>query len=309
MTVAMSSDDLIIRCLMAGGSMRLVAVTSTDLCSEICRRHETTGAMAVALSRATTAGLLLATLTKGDEKVSLHISGEGDLGTLMVDANSSGDVRAYPRKRGIEFQVPAKTRVHLAPITGAEGIVSVARDLGLKENFTGRTAFKSGEIDEDVERYLTTSEQIDSVLVTDAALDEDGQVLWAGGLLLQAMPGGDHENTLAQERARLHQGAFFAALMASSGLGPEDLARKALGDVGADLRILETRPVQFSCQCSRDRAESTLVLLGERDLAAILIDPGVAEVVCEFCRTTYHFSAENLESLRASMGPSTGRPS
>jgi molecular chaperone Hsp33 len=309
MSAASSSDDLIIRCLLAGDSMRLVAVTSTDLCSEICRRHETTGAMAVALSRATTAGLLLATLTKGDEKVSLHIAGEGDLGTLMVDANSSGDVRAYPKRRGVEIGVPAKTHIKLAPATGAGGIVSVARDLGMKEHFTGRTAFSSGEIDDDIERYLVTSEQIDSVLVADAALDENGQVLWAGGLLLQAMPGGEHQDTLAQERTRLHMGGFFAALMASSGLGPEDLARKALGELGADLRLLETRPVQFSCHCSRERAEATIALLGEREITAILSDPGVAEVVCEFCRTTYHFSSENLDALRASMSPPAGRPS
>lgn len=309
MSAAASSDDLIIRCLLAGDSMRLVAVTSTDLCSEICRRHETTGAMAVALSRATTAGLLLATLTKGDEKVSLHIAGEGALGTLMVDANSSGDVRAYPKKRGIEMKVPAKTRLELAAVTGAKGIISVARDLGMKEHFTGRTAFSSGEIDDDIERYLVTSEQIDSVLVADAALDENGQVLWAGGVLLQAMPGGEHQDTLGQERKRLHKGGFFAALMASSGLGPEDLARKALGELSGDLRVLETRPVQFSCQCSRERAEATIALLGEREITAILSEPGVAEVVCEFCRTTYHFSSENLEALRASMAPPAGRPS
>jgi len=309
MTAAVSSDDLIIRCLLAGGSMRLVAVTTTDLSNEICRRHETTGAMAVALSRATTAGLLLATLTKGDEKVSLFVAGQGSLGTLMVDANSSGDVRAYPKKRGIEIHVPAKTHVSLGPITGHDDIISVARDLGLKENFTGRTEFRSGEIDDDVERYLVTSEQIDSVLVADAALDENGQILWAGGILLQAMPGGGKTDALAEERTRLHAGGFFEALMASSGMGPEDLARKALGDLAGDLHLLETRPVQFSCPCSRERAEGTLVLLGERDLASIIVDPGEAEVACEFCRTTYHFSAENLEALRLSMGPQVGRPS
>lgn len=305
----MSSEDLIARCLLAGGSMRLVAVTSTELCGEICRRHETSGALAVALARAATSGLLLATLTKGDEKVSMHLLGEGALGTLTVDASSSGDVRAYPKNGGQDLPVPPRTRVKLAPLTGAEGLVTVARDLGLKEHFTGQTAFLSGEVDEDVERYLVTSEQIDSVLVADAALDEEGRVLWAGGLLLQAMPGGEHEATLEEQRKHLHQGAFFDALMQVAGDGPEGLARAALGEVAADLRVLDTRPVQFSCQCSRERAEATLALLGERDLASILVDPGVAEVVCEFCRTTYHFSAENLEVLRASLGPPAGRPS
>ncbi len=289
--------------------MRLVSVTTTLLCAEICRRHECEGALAVALSRAATSGLLLATLTKGDEKVSMHLRGDGALGTLTVDATSGGDVRAYPKKRGVTIPVAARQRAVLGPSTGGQGIVSVARDLGLKEHFTGQTAFASGEIDQDVERYLVISEQIDSVLVADAALDESGRVLWAGGLLLQAMPGGEHEATLQEQRTRLHGGAFFAALMGIAGGGPQELAQQALGEVASDLRILDTRPVQFSCQCSRERAESTLALLGERDIASILVDPGVAEVVCEFCRTTYHFSSENLEALRVSMGAPAGRPS
>lgn len=305
----MSSEDLIARCLLSGGTMRLVCVTTTDLCEEICRRHETTGAMAVALSRAATSGLLLATLTKGDEKVSLHMSGDGPLGSLTVDATSGGDVRAYPKNRKADLPVPPRKRIKLSAITGAGGLVTVARDLGLKEHFTGQTAFSTGEIDQDVERYLVTSEQIDSVLVADAALDESGRVLWAGGLLLQAMPGGEHEDTLQQERTRLHSGAFFEALMEVAGGSPEELAQRALGDAVGDLRVLDTRPVQFSCHCSRDRAEATLSLLGERDITSILADPGVAEVVCEFCRTTYHFSAENLEALRATLGAPTGRPS
>ena len=289
--------------------MRLVSVTTTHLCAEICRRHECSGAMAVALSRAATSGLLLATLTKGDEKVTLHLMGQGALGTITVDATSGGDVRAYPKNRNTSMPLPPRQHALLAPLTGAEGLVAVARDVGLKENFTGRTAFASGEVDEDVEHYLIKSEQIDSVLVADAALDERGRVLWAGGLLLQAMPGGEHEATLQEQRLRLHDGDFFSALMASAGGDPKELAQRALADVATDLHVLETRPVQFSCHCSRERAESTLALLGERDITAILADPGVAEVVCEFCRTTYHFSSENLEILRASMGAPTGRPS
>jgi molecular chaperone Hsp33 len=292
--------------LLLGGEVRLVAVTTSATCDEICRRHEANGALALALARAASAGLLLATLTKHEEKVSLQLLPAGPFSRLTVDATSAGRVRAYPHGRRIQLPVPTGARPKLATLVGGEGQVSVARDLGLKESFSGQTPFVSGEIDQDVEHYLVTSEQIDSVLVCDALVDPTGGVERAAGFLLQALPGGSHAQVLASERVRLHAGALYRALREAPDADPEGLARRVFGPLAADLNVLDTRNVEFSCPCSRERAEATLALLGKRELGALLGDPGVADVVCEFCRTTYHFSSENLESLRASMETPAG---
>src|SRR4051812_30576572 len=87
--------DEILRGTASDGAARVVAVTTTEVAREAIRRHQATGASAVALARGATAGLLLATLTKDNERVTFQIQGDGPLGGLTVDATGAGTVRAY----------------------------------------------------------------------------------------------------------------------------------------------------------------------------------------------------------------------
>ena len=187
----MSVHDTIIRCLLENGRARVVAATTTQTVREIARRHDARGVAAVALGRAVTAGLTLATLTKDEEQVTLQVLGDGPLGGVTVDARSSGRVRAYLKHPGAVPQSGefGSVRVSLAEAVGTKGVVSVIRDLGLAQNYAGQTALKTGEIDSDVENYLVKSEQIDSVLRCDTLVDREGEVVASAGLLVQT-PGG-----------------------------------------------------------------------------------------------------------------------
>ncbi len=300
------NNDAIARCLLQSDSLRAVAVLNTQLVVEICERHQATGLLAVGLARTSTSALLLASLTKNDESVTLRIATDGRIGGLTADAKSNGNVRAYPSKIDAMLPAaPAGVRVSLSSFLGKNGLVSVARDLGLKENFSGQTDLSGREVDTDVQHYLCMSEQIDSVLVCDAELDGLGNIVSSGGLLLQAMPDSAHKETLERLRKELHTSSFLDALRAVGEAG--DLVRHVLGEMADDLKVLETRPVQFACPCSRERAESTLRLLGESDLESLLTDPGTADVMCEFCQTRYVFEASDLAALCA--GFRTERPS
>ena len=186
----MIDRDEIIRCLIENGRARVVAATTTHTVREIARRHDARGVAAVALGRAVTAGLMLATLTKDEEQVTLQVLGDGPLGSVTVDARSSGRVRAYLKHPGA---VPwsgtsGTTRVALAAAVGSKGVVSVIRDLGLAQNYAGQTTLRTGEIDSDVENYLLESEQIDSVLRCDTLVDGQGEVVASAGLLVQTLP-------------------------------------------------------------------------------------------------------------------------
>ncbi|MDZ4698011.1 MAG: Hsp33 family molecular chaperone HslO [Deltaproteobacteria bacterium] len=300
------NNDAIARCLLQSDSLRAVVVLNTHLVVDICERHQAKGLLAVGLARTSTSALLLASLTKNDESVTLRIATDGRIGGLTADAKSNGNVRAYPSKIDATLPAaPAGVRVSLSSFLGKNGLVSVARDLGLKENFSGQTDLSGREVDTDVEHYLCMSEQIDSVLVCDAELDELGNIVRSGGLLLQAMPDSTHKETLERLREELHTSSFLDALRAADEAGA--LVRHVLGEMADDLKVLETRPVQFACPCSRERAESTLRLLGESDLESLLADPGTADVMCEFCQTRYVFEATDLVALCA--GFRTQRPS
>jgi molecular chaperone Hsp33 len=301
-----TDHDEIIRCLLENGRARVVAATTTQAVREIARRHQVRGVAAVALGRAVTAGLTLATLTKDEEQVTLQILGKGPLGSITVDARSSGRVRAYLKHPGAVPQSGASglVRVSLAEAVGTQGVVSVIRDLGLAQNYVGQTALRTGEIDSDVENYLANSEQIDSVLRCDTLVDGEGQVIASAGLLVQTLPQAGGTALVEFIRQTLDEQRLSQVLGETAGaMGAEDLARRLLGPASESLQTLDSRPVTFSCACSRARVASTLEMLHEEDLRAMILEDNQAQVTCNFCGEQYTFSESELEVIRRKRKP------
>jgi len=302
--------DEIVRGVLADLPVRVVAALTTGVAGEAARRHQTGAAGAIALGRGLTAGMLLATLTKDDERVTLQVLGDGPLGGVTVDANGSGTARAYVKHPGAGVIPPGApgTRPSLAAAIGRSGVVSVIRDVGLKENFSGTTALGGGEIDEDVERYLTDSEQIESALACDTMAGDDGVVVASAGILVQALPG-EAAIEVALARGMFADGAL--ARVVAGGLPPtgEDLLRAVFGGRLGEIRILDRRPARFFCPCSRVRAGVSLAMLGDADLSAMILADGKAEVICNFCRARYDFDETELERIRRRAAGPSGPPS
>jgi len=306
------AKDEIVRGVLADLPVRVVAALTTGVAREAARRHQAGPAGAVALGRGLTAGLLLATLTKDDERVTLQVLGDGPLGGVTVDAHGSGTARAYVKHPAGGAIAPAadprNPRSSLVAAVGRSGVVSVIRDVGLRENFSGTTAIASGEIDEDVERYLTESEQIESALACDATADDGGRVVASAGILVQALPG-EAAIEVALARGLFADGAL--ARVVAGGLPPsgDDLLRAVFaGRLGA-IRVLDRRPARFFCPCSRERAGVSLAMLGDADLADMILDDGKAEVTCNFCRARYNFDDAELERIRRRATGASGPPS
>jgi molecular chaperone Hsp33 len=297
-------DDQIMRGLIEGGRARVVVATATQAIREMVLRHQTLGLPAVALGRGALAGLLLATLTKDDEQVTLQVLGNGPLGGVTVDARSSGRVRAFVKRPGAvtwNSALASTPRLALGEAIGKQGVVNVTRDLGLAQNYSGQVALSTGEIDEEVEHYLNTSEQIDSVLRCDTLLDSDGHVTAAAGMLVQTLPQAHGAAVVEFLRDILRGPAFTAVLqdaLAKDKFDPESIARAALGQCADDMRILDNREVLFFCPCTRERAESTLGMLRPDDLKEMILETNDAEVACNFCGQQYRFSEIELERIR-----------
>ena len=301
----MERTDRIARGLMGDGAARVVAVVATHLVQEAVRRHGATGPAAIAMGRAAVAGLLLATLTKDDERVTLQILGQGPLGAVTVDASGAGTARVFVTKPQVAAAPSAGAkgrRPSIGDAVGRQGLVNVIRDVGLGQDFNGQTPLVDGEIDTDVESYLCLSEQIDSALVCEAQLDESGAVRVAAGVLVQALPHSDGSAAVAAARARFREGVVARLLAgapaAEAALTTAELLAAGLAEDAATLKRLDERPVAFECPCSRERAASTLALLGEDDLLTLIREEGEAEVTCEFCRARYLFTDAALEEIR-----------
>jgi molecular chaperone Hsp33 len=295
-------SDQILRCLLPDPPVRVVAAITTRTAREAARRHGARDGVAVAMGRAATAATLLATLTKDVERLSLRLLGDGPLGAITVDVNSSGGVRAFVKRPGLRIPVPAAgDRLRLGDWVGREGLLGVVRDLGLREPIRGQTALRDGEIDTDVEGYLIESEQIDSALGCDALVGSNGELAISAGVLVQTLPEAHAGALLADARARLRAG-LLTALLEIDDVGPVDLARAVLGEAGQTLKVLDRRGVEFLCPCSRERAAATLTLLGAKEVSSLREDDGGATVTCEFCKETYRFTEEDLAKLLAAAG-------
>jgi molecular chaperone Hsp33 len=294
------SEDTIVRCVLPDLAVRVVAAITTQTAREAARRHGASPGVAAALGRATTAGALLATLTKDMERVTLQLLGGGPLGPVTVDSSSDGATRVFVKHPGLAIPVVANQRVTLGPFVGARGVLGLVRDLGLKENFSGQTEMVDGEIDTDVEHYLVTSEQIDSAIGCETLLGDDLGVRISAGVLLQALPATQGAPLLELARHRLREG-LLTELLAADGatMTAESLAREVVGP-GEPLKVLDARPIRFHCRCSRDRASATLALVGTEELGGLVEDDGGATVVCEFCRESYRFTKEDLAEIARS---------
>jgi molecular chaperone Hsp33 len=303
------TPDQIVRAVLRAHPVRVVAATTTDVTAEAARRHQASRAGTLALGRGLTAGLLLATLTKDDERVSVQVLGDGPLGGITVDATAAGTARAYVKNPHVGWSAGGPGgRPSLAAAVGRNGVVSVIRELGLRENFSGQTSIESGEIDEDLERYLTDSEQIASALASDALVGGDGAVQLAGGILLQALPGSDGAAVVAAAREVLRGGGLSRALAAAPERA-EGIIAAALGERFGAVEVLDRRPVSFRCPCSRTRAATSLSLLGDAELSTMILEDGKAEVTCNFCRARYEFDEAELETIRRERAKPIGPPS
>ena len=285
-------QDYLIRTVGEKEQFRVFAAVTTSLVDEARRRHGTWPVASAALGRTLTAGLLLGANLKGDDLLTIRVNGDGPLGALVVSANGCGDVRGYVQNPQVHVPGirPGKLGVGLAV---GKGTLSVSKDLGLRDPFTGSVELISGEIGEDIAYYLLTSEQIPSAVSLGVLVETDNSVRAAGGLIIQLMPGA--ENTLMAElEANLKKLPPVSSLV-DQGRSPEEMLRLALGNL--EVNIIDKVPVQFNCPCTKERIERILISLGAKELKEIIETTGEAEVICHFCGEKYNFDGQELNKL------------
>jgi molecular chaperone Hsp33 len=187
-------------------------------------------------------------------------------------------------------------------LVGLRGVVTLIRDLGLRENYRGQGELVDGEIDSDVERYLTVSEQVDSALVADVVLDSSGGVRAAAAVLVQALPVADGEtvgDTIEAVRAAMRTHVVHR-LLASARADHMDAAMLVAAVVPEGVAsILEAHAVRFHCPCDADRVRGALATLGPADLEALVEEQGEAQVICEFCNELYTLTADEVRTFAA----------
>ncbi|MBU8908451.1 Hsp33 family molecular chaperone HslO [Desertibacillus haloalkaliphilus] len=286
-------SDYLVKATAFEGKVRAYATQTTEMVGEAVRRQGTWATASAALGRAMTAGLMMGSMLKGDDKITIKIEGDGPIGAIVVDSNAKGETRGYVKNPNVHFDLNEHGKLDVARAVGTEGFLSVVKDLGMRENFTGSVPLISGELGEDFTYYFVSSEQVPSSVGVGVLVNPDETILASGGFVIQMMPGAD-DAIIEEIEKRLSQIPPISKLI-QAGMPPEEMLYALLGD--DNVKILDKMPVAFACSCSKERIANAIIGLGKDEIKAMIEEDGGAETTCHFCNESYVFSKEELEEL------------
>lgn len=288
--------DRIIRMITADGSLMASAIDSSDLVYTAQQLHGLSKTACAALGRLLTgASLMGAMLKEAGASLTVKVEGGGPLGSLLALADSKGNVRGYVDHPAVELPLRPDGKLDVGGAVGKEGRLAVIRDFGTGEPYAGQVELASGEIAEDLTNYYAVSQQIPTVCALGVLVGkEDGLAMLAGGMLIQALPGAD-EAALSRLEANIAQLESVTTMLAQN-RSPEDMCRAALE--GFQVEVLDTFPVHYVCNCSKERFAQALLTLQPQELREMPLDQeGRMETVCQYCSRKYYFSREELWAL------------
>lgn len=284
-------NNYIIKATGFDGMVRVYTSNTTDVIEEARKRHDSWATATAALGRTMTTAAMMGAMMKGDDTLTVKVEGGGPLGAIVVDANATGNVRGYVQQPQTDFPTNDAGKLDVARAVGTSGTLSIVKDVGMKEHFTGQVELVSGEISEDFTYYFANSEQVPSAVGAGVLINPDHSVLAAGGFILQMMPGATEEVIAQVEENIAHMPAISESIQ--QGKTPEELLELLFGE--ASYSILEKVPVAFTCECSKERIHRAIVGLGEEEIELMIEEDKGAEAQCHFCNEVYTFDEAELD--------------
>jgi molecular chaperone Hsp33 len=283
--------DYIVRATDINKQIRAFAAVTTNLVDEARKIHGTSPVVSAALGRLMTAATMMGQMLKGEKDIiTLQIRGNGPLKGLVVTADMNGNVKGYPYNPIVDLPLNSFGKLDVSGAIG-EGSLTVVKDLGLKEPYVGQTNLISGEIGEDITYYFANSEQTPSTVALGVLVDIDYSIKQAGGFIIQLLPEAEEEIIQKLENSLSNISSITQLL--EEGKLPEDILKLLLGNI----IIMDKLPIEFYCNCTRERVEKALISIGLKDLNEILENDKKAELKCHFCNETYYFNEMDLKKI------------
>jgi molecular chaperone Hsp33 len=285
--------DYMVRATAANAQIRAFACTTKNLVEAARQAHNTSPVMSAALGRLLSAGAMMGSMLKGEKDLlTLQIKGDGPGGGVTVTADANGNVKGYVDVPDVILPANALGKLDVSGAMG-KGYLQIIRDLGLKEPYVGKIELQSGEIAEDLTYYFAVSEQIPSGVGLGVLMEKDNTVKQAGGFIIQLMPFATEEviSRLEENLSKMTS----VTKMLEEGNSPEQMLQIILD--GFDVEFTEEKPVQFYCNCDKERVEKALISVGKKELQAMIDDGETIEVNCHFCNTNYGFTVDELKGM------------
>lgn len=286
-------EDYIIRATGANHQVRIFAATTRETVEYARQVHHTSPVATAALGRLLTAGAMMGSMQKGEEDlITLQIKCGGPIKGLTVTADGKARVKGYVENPMVMLPPSKAGKLDVGGALDM-GVLSVIKDMGLKEPYVGQTHLVSGEIAEDLTYYFATSEQVNSSVALGVLMEKDNAVKRAGGFILQLMP---FAKDTVIEKLEKNIGALpSVTTMLEEGDMPEDIIGRVLE--GMDVEIMDKLPTGFECNCSKERVERAIISIGREEIQSMIDDEKPIEVNCHFCNSHYIFTLEDLKTI------------
>lgn len=286
-------NDYIIRATAANDQIRAFAAVTTEMVETAREHHNTSPVATAALGRLLTAGAMMGSMMKGEKDVlTLQIKAGGPLQGITVTADSQGNVKGYVGNPDVCIPANSKGKLDVAGAVGP-GFLTVIKDMGLKEPYSGQVMLQTCEIAEDLTYYFATSEQVPSAVGLGVLMNKNNTVRQAGGFIVQLMPFAEEEviSRLEQNIQKINS----VTNLLEEGHTPESLLEKVLE--GFDVQINEKMDTRFCCNCSKERVAKALISIGRKELNEMIQEGKPIEMNCHFCNTNYNFTVEELKEI------------
>ena len=286
-------NDYIIRATAANDQIRAFATVTTEMVETAREHHNTSPVATAALGRLLTAGAMMGSMMKGEKDVlTLQIKAGGPLQGITVTADSQGNVKGYVGNPDVCIPANSKGKLDVAGAVGP-GFLTVIKDMGLKEPYSGQVMLQTCEIAEDLTYYFATSEQVPSAVGLGVLMNKNNTVRQAGGFIVQLMPFAEEEviSRLEQNVQKINS----VTNLLEEGHTPESLLEKVLE--GFDVQINEKMDTRFRCNCSKERVAKALISIGRKELNEMIQEGKPIEMNCHFCNTNYNFTVEDLKEI------------
>ena len=285
--------DYIVRATAANNQIRAFAATTRDVVETARQAHNTSPVATAALGRLLTGGAMMGTMMKNEKDLlSIQIKCEGPIKGLTVTADVNGNVKGYVENPDVMLPPSKAGKLDVAAALDL-GVLSVIKDMGLKEPYVGQTILQTSEIAEDLTYYFATSEQVPSSVGLGVLMEHDNTVKQAGGFIVQLMPFVD-DDVVDRLEANIKKISSVTSML-DKGMTPEEILEEVLD--GFEVEVKDTMPAQFYCNCTKERVEKAIISIGKKDIQEMIEDGKPIEVNCHFCGKSYEFSVEELKTL------------
>lgn len=279
--------------LDADKGIRVAVVNATQAVQEMQKIQNTQPLATIMVGRAIVGAALLASQMKDGEVISVYFHGNGPIQTVFAEAQFEGGVRGFTPHPGLDLPL-TEAGFDLKRAIGEGHLTVVRTHPNRNQPQKGTVALQTGQIGDDIAYYLQQSMQIRSAIALGVKLGAQGEVVAAGGILIELLPGADINIEIIVEDQFVRASSISEAF--ASGLSAREIAESYLPIFNLK-EIDHPHYIAYTCKCSKNRLLTAMELFKDEDLQDIVDKKENPIAKCEFCGRQYSLDWSEVKDV------------